>query len=85
MSNLQIVEKLCGMLDSAQAIIREQTELLTMRASALEITQEQADEPTAIATENDVDVLPDDIHSRIDRESSTYLTLFCLLLAKARF
>ena len=30
MSNLQIIEKLCGMLDSAQAIIREQAELLTM-------------------------------------------------------
>ena len=30
MSNLQIIEKLCGMLDSAQAIIREQAALLDM-------------------------------------------------------
>jgi len=30
MSNLQIIEKLCGMLDSAQEIIREQAALLAM-------------------------------------------------------
>ena len=30
MSNLQIIEKLCGMLDSAQEIIREQAALLSM-------------------------------------------------------
>lgn len=30
MSNLQIIEKLCEMLDSAQAIIREQAALLAM-------------------------------------------------------
>lgn len=30
MSNLEIIEKLCGMLDSAQAIIREQAALLDM-------------------------------------------------------
>ena len=30
MSNLQIIEKLCGMLDSAQEIIREQAALLDM-------------------------------------------------------
>ncbi len=30
MSNLEIIEKLCGMLGSAQAIIREQAALLAM-------------------------------------------------------
>ena len=30
MSNLQLIERLCGLLDQAQAIIREQAALLAM-------------------------------------------------------
>lgn len=30
MSNLQIIERLCGLLDAAQGIIREQAALLAM-------------------------------------------------------
>lgn len=42
-------------------------ERINALADALEITQQQADELTTIAQKNGVDVLPDDIQSRIDR------------------
>lgn len=34
MSNLELIERLCGLLDSAQQIIREQAELLAMHGIA---------------------------------------------------
>ena len=46
-------------------------ERINALADALEITQNQADELTAIATENGVDVLPDDVRGRIDRIEHT--------------
>lgn len=33
MSNLQIIERLCGLLDGAQAIIRQQAELLELHGA----------------------------------------------------
>lgn len=46
-------------------------ERINALADALEITQNQADELTAIATENGVDVLPDDATARLERIERT--------------
>lgn len=46
-------------------------ERINALADTLEITQNQADELTAIATENGVDVLPDDATARLERIERT--------------
>lgn len=48
-------------------LLQTALERINALADTLEITQDQADELITIAQKNGVDVLPDDIQSRIDR------------------
>ncbi len=50
MSNLQIIEKLCAMLDEAQTIIREQAELLAQHEIETDGEERLAERRTALLT-----------------------------------
>lgn len=50
MSNLQIIERLCSMLDEAQSIIKEQAELLAMHGVESNGTERLAQRRTELLT-----------------------------------